>query len=236
MMQNLKRRRRRIVFALIGLALLSCQAGCLAYLNPVPALNSADRNSCQAFHETDRDRVHVFFINGLDPLDKGNLVGLSERVRELGFQHVTFGQMYSVPGIRREIVQIHRQDPQAKFVLVGFSFGANLVRVLTDEVQAEGIPIDLLVYLGGDTLTNSPEDRPTNARHIVNITAEGCVWLFAGLIWNGEDIDGAENLRLQGVDHFHIPTNERVLEMLRVDLMEVVGSEPASHPATQPAS
>jgi thioesterase domain-containing protein len=194
----------------------------MAHLNPAPQLSPADRGACQSLRPADCDRVHAYFINGLDPLDKGNLIGLSQRVRELGFRNVAFGQMYDEAAMRRDIVRIHAEDPGAKFVVVGFSFGANLARLLTDQLQAEDIPVELLVYLGGDTLTNSPEDRPANARHILNITAEGCPWLFAGRIWQGEEIDGAENLRLENVDHFHVPTNEQVLQMLREQLTEVV--------------
>jgi hypothetical protein len=223
-MREAKRGRSSFLFVCMGFFSTICASGCLSHLNPMPALSVADRSSCQAIRETDRDHVHVFFINGLDPFDKGNLVGLSERVRELGFQHVSFDQMYDEPAIRRQIVQIHRQDSDAKFVLVGFSFGANLVRALTDEVQAEGISIELLVYLGGDTLTNSAAARPANARRILNVTAEGCVWLFAGLIWQGEQIDEAENLHLENVDHFHIPTDERVLQALREGLAEVAAN------------
>jgi pimeloyl-ACP methyl ester carboxylesterase len=225
-MRDSRCRRYRVCLLLLTLAPVCCASGCLARLNPLPELTSAERVTCQALRAADRDRVHVFFINGLDPLDKGNLVGLSDRVRELGFQNVAFGQMYDEPAMRREIVRVHAQDPGAKIVVVGFSFGANLARVLADQLQAENIPVELLVYLGGDTLTNSPEDRPANARQIVNITAEGCSWLFAGLIWKGEDIDGAENLRLEHVDHFHIPTNEQVLQMLRERLAGVVAAGP----------
>jgi hypothetical protein len=226
-MSNRPRLWRFVSFCLLGALLLSCQSGCLAYHNPAPALSVADHNCCQALASTDREHVHAFFINGLDPCHKGNLVGLADRVRELGFDHVTYGEMYDEPAMRREIVQVHEQDPRATIVLVGFSFGANLVRVLTDQLQSEDISVSLLVYLGGDTLTNSPEDRPANAQRIVNITAKGCPWLFAGKIWHGEEIDGAENIHLEDVDHFHVPTNERVLQVLRDDLIQVVAGPPA---------
>jgi hypothetical protein len=225
-MRDRGRGQRPLGIAWLSLVPILCASGCLAHLNPAPRVTSADLVSCQALPSASRDSVHVYFINGLDPFDKGNLVGLSERVRELGFKNVEFGQMYDEPAMRHEILQLHREDPATKVVVVGFSFGANLARLLTDQLRAEAIPVDLLVYLGGDTLTNSPEDRPVNARRIVNITAEGCNWLFAGLIWQGVEMDGVENLRLENVDHFHVPTNERVLRLLREDLTVVAGGTP----------
>jgi hypothetical protein len=224
---------RRIGFVLLGCALLACQSGCLAHLNPAPELTPADRSACSTLQTADRDHVHVYFINGLDPLDKGNLIGLSERVRELGFQNVSFAQMYDEPAMRREIVETYRQDPAARFVLVGFSFGANVVNYLAGDVQEDGVPIALLVYLGGDTLTNSADYRPANAQHIVNVTAQGCVWLCAGLIWQGIEIDGAENLRFENVDHFHIPTDPRVLQILREQLSAIAATGSAKSSAAR---
>jgi hypothetical protein len=220
----------RLVRALCGFFVLSAAPGCLAHLNPAPQFTPAERSQCQKVSEAQRDHIYVLFINGLDPLDKGNLVGLADRVHELGFQHVSFGQMYDEPAMRRQIVETYQQDPKARFVIVGFSLGANFASSLADDLQVDDVPIELLVYLGGDTLTNSAEYRPANARRIVNVTAQGCTWLFGGLIWKGVEIDGAENLRLENVDHFHIPTDERVAQSLRITLTQI--AEGANPPPT----
>jgi hypothetical protein len=177
-----------------------------------------------AVPQADRDHVHVFFINGFDPLGSGNFRGVSEQVRQLGFLHVHYGQLYNQPFMKREVINIHQQDPQAKFVVVGYSFGANLAASLARAVQTEGVAIDLLVYLAGDTMSNSPKNRPDNARRIINITARGCVFLLGGVVWQGEDLDGANNLRLTGVSHGDVPTHEQTMQLLVEGLAEVARS------------
>src|SRR5262249_38059845 len=160
--------RRRCVLELIFLAsILGSGPGCLGHLHPVAMPSPEATESCAAVAEARRDRVHVFFINGLDPTNRANFYGLSEPGRPLGFPHVTYGQMYDQPEMRREIVRIHEQDPEAKFVVVGYSLGANLAGSLTHALAREGVTVDLLVYLGGDTLSNSPADLPDNAHHII---------------------------------------------------------------------
>src|SRR5262249_59643625 len=105
------------------------------------------------------------------------------------------------------------------FVLVGFSLGANMVRDLALDAKSEGVPIDLLVYLGGNTLENIPEDRPDNALRIVNILASGC-------LWNGAWLDGAENIHETDVWHFRTPTHPRTLDVLTPNITQVPSSLP----------
>src|SRR5262249_35646320 len=74
------------------------------------------------------------------------------------------------------IHRIHQEDPQARFVLIGFSFGANMVCSLANSMNKDGIPLDLLVYLGGNTLHNNEHDQPPNTKRILNILATGAIW------------------------------------------------------------
>jgi hypothetical protein len=213
---------------LLAIAFMASASFCYAQDSSVPARTVAARSSCQAVPQADRDRVHVFFINGLDPLGSGNFRGVFEQVRQLGFQHVHYGQMYNQPSMKREVIRIHQHDPQAKFVVIGYSFGANLAASLARAVQTDGVAIDLLVYLAGDTMSNSPKNRPENARRIINITAHGCVFLLGGVVWQGEDLDGANNLRLTGAGHGDVPTHERTIQLLVEGLVDVARSVSAN--------
>ena len=74
-----------------------------------------------------------------------------------------------------------RTNP-ARFVVMGFSLGANAARDVVDGVKADGVWIDLLVYCGGVGLPNDLESRPDNAGRIVSILGQGvdCGWTGAG--------------------------------------------------------
>jgi hypothetical protein len=76
------------------------------------------------------------------------------------------------------------------------------------------------MYLGGNTLKNTPEDQPENAREIVNILATGC-------IWNGAQMDRAQNYNVSDVFHFGSPTHPLTLEVLARELAVIACFVPA---------
>jgi hypothetical protein len=212
----------------IVLATLLLPAGCMSYLNPIQPVPPESKACCAEVPNCCRSHVYVFFVHGMDPLDCANLNGLCEYVRSLGFIKTYYGQMYHTWYFQKEIVRLHEEDPEARFCLVGFSFGANLVRDICHAVEPQGIKVDLLVYLGGNTLHNVPEDRPSNAARIVNILATGC-------IWNGDTLDDAVNLNYPDVYHFGSPTHARTLTLLAEELAQVAWRVPVveyAHPAT----
>ena len=159
------------------------------------------------------------FIHGLDPLDFANLNGVRDYVQSLGYIKTYYGQLYHSGYFTDEMRLVHQRDPDARFALVGFSFGANKVRNIANAVRDDGINIDLLVYLGGNTLTNDAEDRPPNVTRIVNILATGC-------IWNGTELDNAANVHYDNAWHFGSPSHPRTLEILAHELTETAARVP----------
>jgi hypothetical protein len=176
--------------------------------------------ACKVAPTCSRNHVYVFMIHGLDPFDWANLQGVRDYIQALGFRKTYYGQLYHTSHFEKEVRRLHQEDPEARFVLIGFSFGANMVRALANQAQAEGIPIDLLVYLGGNTLKNEPRDQPENTAKIVNILASGC-------IWNGAWMDRAENIHEQDVFHFGSPSHPVTLEVLARELAVIAGQVPA---------
>ena len=206
-------RHLRIALRLPVLLLLA-QTGCLSFCHPINPPVPEDVATCQELPHLCRDHVYVFFIHGMDPLDFADLNGVCNYVQSLGFIKTYYGQLYHTIYFRNEVRRIHERDPEARFALVGFSFGANMVRYVANAVRADDINIDLLVYLGGNTLTNSEEDRPPNVARIVNILATG--W-----IWNGATLDNAENINYDNVWHFGSPTHPQTLDVLARELRDV---------------
>jgi hypothetical protein len=174
-----------------------------------------------------RNHVHVFFVHGLDPLDWANLEGVRDYVQSLGYVKTHFGQLYHTASFEKDLRRIHEEDPEARFVMVGFSFGANMVRNLARAAKEQGIPIDLLVYLGGNTLKNGPEDHPDNVVKLVNILATG--W-----IWNGDTFDDAENVTYSDRWHFGSPSHPYTLDVLGRELAVVAGRIPFVDPGLAP--
>jgi predicted esterase len=194
-------------------------SGCMPFLHQVGAPSKEQLAQTSCVPQAARNHVHIFFIHGMDPFDWANLEGVRDFLHSLGFIKTHYGQIYHVWQFENELRQVHKEDPCARFVLIGFSFGANMVRNLAHVANQENIPIDLLVYLGGNTLENCPDDKPENALHIVNILATGC-------IWNGDYLEGADNLTYGDVWHFGSPSHPRTLELLVDELAKVAARVP----------
>jgi hypothetical protein len=217
----MNRARRRNRPALLPTLLLAAglvgSSGCMCYLHPIEPLAPEHTEPCHGVVKSARDHVYVFFVHGLDPLDYANLSGVCQFVQELGFSKTYYGQLYHTPYFDSEIRKVCQDDQDARIVLVGFSFGANMVRSLAQSVKTDGIKIASLIYFGGNTLHNNDRDQPDNAEHITNILAYGC-------IWNGAQMDRAENLRAPGVWHFGSPTHPTSLKVLAKELARVAAT------------
>jgi hypothetical protein len=201
--------------------------GCLCGLHHLDAPPPALAEPCQALPKCARDHVYVFLVHGIDPLDCANLEGLRDYIRQLGFHQTYYGQLYHTGYFRKEVHRIHADDPNARFVLIGFSFGANAVRDLAHALHAEGVNVDLLVYLGGNTLHNTPHDQPENAGRLVNVLAHGSVW-------DGDTLDRAENIQIGDVWHFGSPTHPATVQALAHELAAVAATVPVTAPEPAP--
>jgi hypothetical protein len=212
---------------LTAAGLLGGTAGCLSFVHPVGKVEPERAASCAAVPQCARNHVHIFLLHGLDPLDLANLQGVRDYVQSLGFLKTHYGQWFHQWQFRDEIRKIHQDDPDARFVVVGFSFGACMARDLVNAVADVGVQIDLLVYLGGCILRNTPETRPEHAIKVVNILALGC-------IFNGAKLDNADNINYDNVFHFGSPAHPRTLELLANELAVIAERVPVPAPPDPP--
>ena len=210
--------RRLSVFALAALCLATGQ-GCLSFVHSLDLPPKDQIEQGELIPAPCRNHVHIFLIHGMDPLDLANLNGLTEYIQQLGYIKTHYGQLYHLWEFKKEMRRIHEQDPQARFVLIGFSFGANMVRELANAVKENAILIDLLVYLGGNTLENNQETQPDHVLHVVNILAAGC-------IWNGTTMDRADNIHHTNVWHFGSPTHPKTRALLAREFAVVAARVP----------
>lgn|SRR5262245_11707851 len=203
---------------LLTAAFLSA-AGCLSFCHPICPACPELAEPCRMLPKCARDHVHIFFVHGIDPADFANLSGVCDYVQSLGFHKTYYGQLYHTHQLGAQLRDIHQKDCDARFVLIGFSFGANMVRNIAHAAKEDGITIDQVVYLGGNTLKSVPKDQPENVGRIVNILAQGCVW-------NGDTLDRAENVQVMGRWHFGSPSHPFTLQVLAQDLAEIASQIP----------
>jgi len=177
--------------------------------------------TCNAIPKCCRDHVYIFLVNGLDPINFGRLTGLRDYLHKLGFGQTYYGQLYHFSFFRKEIRRIHMEDPEAHFVLVGFSAGMNVVHALAAGATREGIWIDSLVYLSGNNpVTPMPADRPANVGHVLNVLA-------SGMMGRVGERDYAENIRLEDAWHFDSPMHVRTQQLMAQEVAQLASVVPA---------
>jgi hypothetical protein len=183
------------------------------------------QQACQAIPAEARNHVYLFAINGMDPLYMANLNGLCGSMKQLGFRNVQCGSAWQTNTFRDAICRVREQDPQARVAVVGFSAGANRARQLANELNAKGVRVDLLMYVGGDTIDNTPASRPTNVGQLVNITGHGYLPRGGDLFYNGTDLVGAQNQRLNA-RHMLLPTRPETVETLATQMIVLARRTP----------
>src|SRR5881398_138047 len=80
-----------------------------------------------------RQHVYVFLVNGLTP---GGLDGLRDRLNEHGFVKVYSGQLPHAIWMGYEMRRLAKEEPEARFVLVGRHVGAAAVAKLAADAVA----------------------------------------------------------------------------------------------------
>lgn len=178
---------------------------------PLPACYSQGHCRCR------KDKVHIFTVNGLNPMCLGNFNGLCEYFKKQGFEDTRFAQLYTYFTYADDIRALRRAEPDARIALVGFSLGANSVRDVANDLNKDGTPVDLLVYMVGDTIGNKPSSRPGNVRRIVNIRAKGAI-ATGGFLVNGAEIDNARNVRID-CRHILTPSRRQTVEIMMEELL-----------------
>jgi hypothetical protein len=134
---------------LLALILTATLNGCVHMMESIAPVPD-HQLLCQSMPCACRNRVVLFFINGYDPLDCVNLLGLKEHLQDLGYIKIYHGYCYHSNYFYDEIQRINHDDPLTRFVILGASHGAVYASELARRAASASIPVDLLVCLDGD--------------------------------------------------------------------------------------
>lgn len=108
-----------------------------------------------------RAKVYAFFMNGADILELNGFSGLQQELTCAGFPKIYYAQRADREWYREELHRLHRDDPDARFLLVSYGSAADQVQELACQVTQEQIPLDAVVYIDpigvkGDLTQNVP--------------------------------------------------------------------------------
>jgi pimeloyl-ACP methyl ester carboxylesterase len=222
--------RTRQTLGLLAIAAAVAASGCKA-LNPHPIPLSAD--CCAACGDVPcpcRGKVYVFLLRGFDPLDLDRVDDVRTALNAAGFTKVYDGQFYHERFFAEEMRRLSRAEPDARFVVVGFSLGAQAATGLAESVGKEGIPVAMLASVDPYWWSSAPRRKPANVEQVMHVHGERL--LFAPTLSAGADV------QIPGSWPSNVTANPLAVETVARALANVAGTlpKPSETPATDYAS
>ena len=155
-----------------------------------------------------RNKVYAFFMNGADVLELNGFSELQDGIICAGYPKLYYAQRSDREWFRKELHRLHRDDPDARFILVGYGSAADQIQELACQVSHEDIPLDAVVYIDpvcakGDLTQNVPYRAVILKSHH---------WLGA------PHLKAPETVTIDRVGHIGVPHHPATVQYF-VDLM-----------------
>lgn len=162
---------QRIAGAFVLLAALTAAPGCVSLHKPI-ALSSDCLTVCNDVPCACRGKVYVFLLSGFDPLDIDRVADVRAALIRAGYTKIYNGQFYHGSFFAREMLRLTVEEPDAKFVLVGFSYGAETAVSLAETVGKQSVPIALLASVDPYWWSSAPAKKPANVGQTLHVHGE----------------------------------------------------------------
>lgn len=199
--------------ALIAAAVLA-GSGCVSCGNKGYALAHDAGPDCE-LPESQRNRVYVFAVGGLNPAGMMALDSLRLKLNELGYAKVASGQTLHTLWMAGEMRRIHAEEPDAVFVVIGTESGTDSAARLAEKAIAEGLPVTALVLLDAEGKTPAP-----------NL---GVRTLTVGNGYGNATTTGFESVVVPDVGRYGLLTDPRTVQAVGRVLNEIAASVPISN-------
>jgi pimeloyl-ACP methyl ester carboxylesterase len=164
-------------------------------------------------------RPHVYLMRGLLNIFSLGMDELAARIARHGIDASVYNHTYADSIVAR-IAQMYRAGDHGPYILVGHSLGADAVMAMAQQLNAQGVPVALVVPVDG----TGSYAAPSNVACVINMTQREYAYMrrgagFHGLLMN-VDLSGDPS-----IDHFTIDKSPRVqAEALRY-VLETAHSE-----------
>jgi hypothetical protein len=167
-----------------------------------------------------RARVYTFLMNGMDLFELGGMSELREKLIAAGYPKIYYAQRADRAWYYREIHRLHRDDPDARFVLVSYGSAADQQMKLVHQLLDDGITLHGVVFL--DPIGVVGQLNEWNQFPSLQIHSHH--WRRA------PHLQCTEGLELPGVGHLSLPQHPITVEKLTSLLTGIALSVPVAKP------
>ena len=198
---------------LVGLTLLAPTAQ--------SAVKFADRGAAVS-------RPHVYLIRGLLNIFSLGMDQLAAQIARHGVEASVYTHTLSEV-IVGEIVQKYRAGDHGPYILVGHSLGADAVMTMAQELNAQGVPVALVVPFDG----TGSYLAPRNVACVLNLTQRSYAYMRPGAGFHGmlSNVDVSSDT---SIDHFTIDKSPRLQAVALSHVLQAAHSESCRPGVTGP--
>ncbi len=180
-------------------------AAILAGLVLLPAgAHSATRAGAKIAAREAGSRPHVYLMRGLLNIFSLGMDQLAVRIEAHGIDASVYNHTFADFIVDR-IVQMYRGGDRGPYMLVGHSLGADAVMWMAQQLNAQGVPVALVVPVDG----TGSYTAPRNVACVVNLTQRKYAYMRPGAGFHGM----LSNVDFSGdpsIDHLTIDKSPRV--------------------------
>jgi len=134
--------RHGLIAGVVGILLMG--SGCMSCGGNGYGLARQVGPECEAL-SCQRNRVYVFAISGLHPVEMAAVDTFRDQLNRKGFAKIGTGQAPHATWMANEIKCIRANEPDAVFVFVGVEGGALTAMNLAEKIAADGGPVAAVV-------------------------------------------------------------------------------------------
>lgn len=192
------------VLLLVGLMLLP--AGAQSATRTAPHRAAAARRTIahQISAHQAASRPHVYLMRGLLNIFSLGMDQLATQIQSHGIDASVYNHTFA-DGIVARIVQMYRAGDHGPYMLVGHSLGADAVMGMAQELNAQSVPVALVIPVDGTGSALAPR----NVACVINLTQRRYAYMRPGAGFHGV-LDNVDFSGDAGIDHLTIDKSPRV--------------------------
>jgi pimeloyl-ACP methyl ester carboxylesterase len=198
----------------------------LALTGLPPAAHSATKI---AQNGSDASRPHVYLMRGLLNIFSLGMDQLATEIQSHGIEASVYNHTLA-DSVVAEIAQKYKSGDHGPYILVGHSLGADAVMTMAQSLNAQGVPVALVVPFDGTGSYLAPK----NVACVLNLTQRTYAYMRPGSGFRGklQNVDVSSD---PGIDHFTIDKSPRLQGMALSSILQTAHAQACRPGANAPA-
>jgi pimeloyl-ACP methyl ester carboxylesterase len=180
-------------------------------------------------HGPDMSRPHVYLMRGLLNIFSLGMDQLATEIQGQGIEASVYNHTVADSVVAQIAAKYHAGD-HGPYILVGHSLGADAVMMMAQSLNAQGVPVALVVPFDG----TGSYAAPKNVACVLNLTQRYYAYMRPGLGFRGklQNVDVSSD---SSIDHFTIDKSPRLQGMAMTSIVQTAHAEACRPGANAPA-